>query len=92
MMAATRGYRAILTMPDKVSDEKRDALRAMGAEVVVCPTSAAPGSAKHYVTCARRIHAETPGSFMLNQYDNPSTPRPTSVPRVRRSGRRSATP
>ncbi|MFE1475243.1 PLP-dependent cysteine synthase family protein [Streptomyces cyaneofuscatus] len=71
MMAATRGYRAILTMPDKVSDEKRDALRAMGAEVVVCPTSAAPGSAKHYVTCARRIHAETPGSFMLNQYDNP---------------------
>ncbi|MFF0055538.1 PLP-dependent cysteine synthase family protein [Streptomyces microflavus] len=71
MMAATRGYRAILTMPDKVSKEKRDALRAMGAEVIVCPTSAAPGSAKHYVTCARRIHAETPGSFMLNQYDNP---------------------
>ncbi|GAB2930073.1 MULTISPECIES: PLP-dependent cysteine synthase family protein [unclassified Streptomyces] len=71
MMAAARGYRAVLTMPDKVSDEKRDALRAMGAEVVVCPTSAAPGSAKHYVTCARRIHAETPGSFMLNQYDNP---------------------
>ncbi|MFD9500172.1 PLP-dependent cysteine synthase family protein [Streptomyces sp. NPDC060035] len=71
MIAATRGYRAILTMPDKVSKEKQDALRAMGAEVIVCPTSAAPGSAKHYVTCARRIHSETPGSFMLNQYDNP---------------------
>ncbi|MEV0374714.1 cysteine synthase family protein [Streptomyces sp. NPDC050636] len=71
MIAATRGYRAILTMPDKVSKEKQDALRAMGAEVIVCPTSAAPDSAKHYVTYARRIHAETPGSFMLNQYDNP---------------------
>ncbi|WP_405914172.1 cysteine synthase family protein [Streptomyces sp. NBC_00963] len=71
MLAATRGYRAILTMPDKVSQEKQDALRAMGAEVIVCPTSAPPDSAKHYVTCARRIHAETPGSFMLNQYDNP---------------------
>lgn len=71
MLAAARGYRAVLTMPDKVSKEKRDALRAMGAEVVICPTSAAPDSEKHYVSCARRIHAETPGSFMLNQYDNP---------------------
>ncbi|UUU36581.1 cysteine synthase family protein [Streptomyces sp. CA-210063] len=71
MMAATRGYRAILTMPDKVSKEKQDTLRAMGAEVIVCPTSAPPDSAKHYVTYARRIHAEMPGSFTLNQYDNP---------------------
>ncbi|MFI8998970.1 PLP-dependent cysteine synthase family protein [Streptomyces sp. NPDC053542] len=71
MLAATRGYRAILTMPDKVSKEKQDALRAMGAEVIVCPTSALPDTEKHYVTYARRIHAETPGSFMLNQYDNP---------------------
>ncbi|WP_051831748.1 PLP-dependent cysteine synthase family protein [Streptomyces violens] len=70
-LAATRGYRAILTMPDKVSKEKQDALRAMGAEVIICPTSAPPGSEKHYVSCARRIHAETPGSFTLNQYDNP---------------------
>ncbi|WP_116248517.1 PLP-dependent cysteine synthase family protein [Nocardiopsis sp. FIRDI 009] len=70
MTAAIRGYHAILTMPDKVSKEKQDALRAMGAEVVVCPTSALPDSADHYVTRARRIHAEMPGSFMINQYDN----------------------
>ncbi|MEE1838380.1 PLP-dependent cysteine synthase family protein [Streptomyces sp. NPDC088190] len=71
MMAATRGYRAILTLPDKVSKEKQDALRAMGAQVIVCPASAPQGSAQHYVACARRIHRETPGSFMLDQYDNP---------------------
>ncbi|KNE81220.1 MULTISPECIES: PLP-dependent cysteine synthase family protein [Streptomyces] len=71
MLAAARGYRAILTMPDKVSKEKQDALRAMGAEVVVCPASAPPGSPQHYVTRARSIHAGTPGSFMLDQYDNP---------------------
>ncbi|MFE4857779.1 PLP-dependent cysteine synthase family protein [Streptomyces sp. NPDC056670] len=71
MIAATRGYRAVLTMPDKVSEEKQNALRAMGAEVIVCPTSAPPGSAEHYVTRARRLHAGTPGSFMLDQYDNP---------------------
>ncbi|SED96674.1 cystathionine beta-synthase/cysteine synthase A [Streptomyces sp. 2231.1] len=71
MLAATRGYRAVLTMPDKVSKEKRDALRAMGAEVIVCPTSALPDAPDHYVTRARTIHAATPGSFMLNQYDNP---------------------
>lgn len=71
MLAAMRGYNAILTMPDKVSKEKQDALRAMGAEVVVCPTSALPESPEHYVATARRIHAEIPNSFMLNQYDNP---------------------
>jgi cystathionine beta-synthase/cysteine synthase A len=71
MIAASRGYRAILTMPDKVSKEKQDSLRALGAELIVCPTSAPPDSPNHYVTLARRLHAETPGSFMLNQYDNP---------------------
>ena len=71
VLAATRGYRAVLTMPDKVSKEKQDALRALGAQVVVCPASAPPGSAEHYVTQAKRIHAETPNSFTLNQYDNP---------------------
>ncbi|MTW17538.1 pyridoxal-phosphate dependent enzyme [Rhodoplanes serenus] len=71
MLAATRGYRAILTMPDKVSREKQEGLRALGAEIVVCPTAAAPNSSDHYVATARRLHAEHPGSFMLNQYDNP---------------------
>lgn len=71
MLAAMRGYKAILTMPDKVSKEKQNALTAMGADVVVCLTSAPPDSPGHYVATARRIHAETPNSFMLNQYDNP---------------------
>jgi len=74
MNAAIRGYRAILTMPDKVSKEKQDALKAYGAEVVVTPTSAAPDSPEHYVNTARKIAAETPDSFMINQYDNKKNP------------------
>lgn len=71
MLAAARGYRTILTMPDKVSKEKQDALVALGAEIVVCPTAAAPSSPDHYVNTARRLRDETPNAFMLNQYDNP---------------------
>ncbi|MBT3369391.1 MAG: cysteine synthase family protein [Rhodospirillaceae bacterium] len=71
MIAALNGYRAVLTMPDKVSKEKQAALTALGAEIVVCPTNAVPGSADHYVQRARDIAAETPNSFMINQYDNP---------------------
>ncbi len=71
MVAAQQGYRAILTMPDKVSAEKQAVLRAMGAEVVVCPTKARPGDPDHYVQRARDIHAGLHGSFMINQYDNP---------------------
>lgn len=71
MLAAARGYRVILTMPDKVSQEKQDSLRALGAEVIICPTNALPHSPDHYVERARQIHMSTPDSFMLNQYDNP---------------------
>ena len=71
MIAALKGYRAVLTMPDKVSAEKQAALTALGAEIVVCPTDAIPGSADHYVQRARDIAAETANSFMINQYDNP---------------------
>lgn len=74
MNAAIRGYKAILTMPDKVSKEKQDALKAFGAKVVVTPTSALPDSPDHYVNTARRIAAETPDSFMINQYDNKKNP------------------
>jgi cystathionine beta-synthase len=74
MVAAIRGYRAVLTMPDKVSKEKQDALRALGAKVIVCPTSALPGSPDHYVQKARTIAANTPGSFLLDQYNNPKNP------------------
>ncbi len=71
MIAAIKGYRAVLTMPDKVSKEKQAALTALGAEIVVCPTDAAPGTADHYVQRARDIAAATANSFMVNQYDNP---------------------
>jgi cystathionine beta-synthase/cysteine synthase A len=71
MVAAIKGYRAVLTMPDKVSKEKQAALTALGAEIVVCPTDATPGTADHYVQRARDITAATANSFMLNQYDNP---------------------
>lgn len=71
MVGAMKSYRVVLTMPDKVSTEKQAALKAYGAEVVVCPVEAEPESAEHYVQRARQIAAETPGSFMLNQYDNP---------------------
>lgn len=70
MIAAIRGYKAILTMPDKVSKEKQDALKAFGAQIVVTPTSASPDSPEHYVNTAKRLAQETPNSFRINQYDN----------------------
>jgi cystathionine beta-synthase/cysteine synthase A len=71
MIATIKGYRAVLTMPDKVSKEKQSALTALGAEIVVCPTDAVPGTGDHYVQKARDIAAATANSFMVNQYDNP---------------------
>jgi cystathionine beta-synthase len=70
MLAAIKGYKAILTMPDKVSQEKQNALKAFGAKIIVTPTSAAPDSAEHYVNVAKRIAAETANSFRIDQYDN----------------------
>lgn len=74
MIAAIRGYRAILTMPDKVSREKQNTLRAYGAEILVCPTSAAPDSPDHYVNVAKSLAKKTPNSFRINQYDNQKNP------------------
>lgn len=74
MLAALRGYRAILTMPDKVSQEKINALKAYGAEVVMTPTAAPPDSPEHYVNTAKRLAQEIPNSFRVNQYDNPKNP------------------
>lgn len=73
MIGALKGYRVILTMPDKVSLEKQNSLKAYGAEVRVYPTAAEPGSADHYVQAARDLAAEL-GAFMLNQYDNKKNP------------------
>src|SRR5216110_406553 len=71
MAAAIKGYRVICTMADKQSQEKRDLLRAFGAEVVVCPTAVPPESPESYYKVADRLAKETPGSFLPNQYYNP---------------------
>ncbi len=68
MFAAVRGYRCVFTMPDKMSKEKQDALKAFGAQVVVTPTNVPADSPESYYSVAKRIAAETPNSFYLNQY------------------------
>jgi cystathionine beta-synthase len=71
MIAAMKGYRAILTMPEKTSEEKKAAARAFGAQVIICPSNIKPGDPNHYMRRAREIAEATPGSFFVNQYDNP---------------------
>jgi cystathionine beta-synthase len=70
MFAAVRGYRCVFTMPDKMSREKQDALKAFGAQVVVTATNVPADSPESYYSVAKRIAAETPNSFYLNQYHN----------------------
>ena len=72
--AAVLGYRAIFTMPDKMSAEKINLLKAMGAEVVVTPTAVPPDSPESYYKVAERIVRETPGAFHANQYHNQANP------------------
>lgn len=72
LAAIVKGYKLICTLNDKQSKEKMDMLRAMGAEVVVCPTNVAPDDPKSYYSVAKRIHQETPNSIYVNQYDNPA--------------------
>src|SRR5438477_4256082 len=72
--AALKGYQLVCTMPDKQSQEKRDILRAFGAEVVVCPTAVPPESPESYYKVAERIAKETPGGYLPNQYYNPMNP------------------
>jgi cystathionine beta-synthase len=74
MVAAIKGYRCILVMPDKVSDEKVRLLRAYGAEVVITPTKAPASSPESYYGVAARLASEIPGSFMPNQFANPLNP------------------
>src|SRR3954454_4182928 len=70
LAAAVKGYRCIFTMPDKMSAEKINRLKALGAQVVVTPTNVAADSPQSYYETAKRIARETPGSFYLNQYHN----------------------
>ncbi len=70
LVACVRGYRAIFTTTDKQSKEKIDILKAMGAEVIVCPTNVSPEDPRSYYSVARRLSREIPNSFWCNQYDN----------------------
>jgi cystathionine beta-synthase len=74
MVAALRGYRVIAVMPDKMSREKIDTLRAYGAEVVICPTDVPPESPQSYYRVADRLTEEIEGAFQPNQYFNPANP------------------
>ena len=74
MVAAQRGYRCVFVVPDKVSPEKIDLLRAYGAEVVVTPTAVEPNDPRSYYRTADRLTAEIPGAFQPNQYFNPANP------------------
>src|ERR671921_474065 len=73
LAAAVKGYRCICVMPDKVSKEKQDLLKAMGAEVIVTPT-APPDDPESYYAVAERLAEEIPGGFKPGQYENPANP------------------
>jgi cystathionine beta-synthase len=74
LVAARRRYRCVFTMPDKISAEKIQLLRAYGAEVVVCPTTVAPDHPDSYYSVASRLAGEIPGAFQPNQYRNQANP------------------
>jgi cystathionine beta-synthase len=74
LAAAVKGYRCIFVMTDKSSVEKVRFLKALGADVVVTPVSAKPGTPDHYVETAQRIASETPNSFYPDQYSHPANP------------------
>src|SRR3954464_11455617 len=74
LAAAVKGYRCIFVMTDKASVEKSRYLKALGADVVITPVSAKPGTPDHYVSTAKRIAAETPNSFYPDQYSHPANP------------------
>lgn len=75
LTAAVLGYKCIFTMTDKVSNEKRRYLTALGADVIICPMTAKHGTPEHYVSVAQRLEKETPNSFFIFQYNNPANPR-----------------
>ena len=72
LAAIVKGYKLICVSTDKQSKEKFDVLRAVGAKVVVCPTDVAPDDPRSYYSTSKRIAEETPNSWYVNQYDNPS--------------------
>jgi len=74
LVAAVRGYKCVFTTTDKQSKEKVDLLKALGAEVIVCPTAVEPEDPRSYYSVAKKLAREIPNSYYPNQYDNPSNP------------------
>ena len=74
LAAAIKGYRCVCVMPDKVSKEKQDLLKALGAEVVVTSTGLTPDDPESYYAVAERLAREIPGGFKPGQYENPANP------------------
>jgi len=70
LAACVKGYKCIFTTTDKQSKEKSDILKAVGAEVIVCPTNVEPDDPRSYYSVARRLEKEIPNSYLCNQYDN----------------------
>src|SRR5678809_433023 len=75
MVAQRKGYKCVFVCPDKVSEDKRNVLKAFGAEVVVCPTNVAPEDPRSYYLVSDRLAAEIPGAWKPDQYRNPANPR-----------------
>ncbi len=74
LVAAVRGYKVVFTINDKQSKEKIDLLKALGAEVIVCPTAVEPGDPRHYHSVAQKLSREIPNSYYPDQYSNPQNP------------------
>lgn len=72
LVAIVKGYKLICVITDKQSKEKMDILRAVGAKVIVCPTDVEPTDVRSYYSVSKRLAQETPNSWYVNQYDNPS--------------------
>lgn len=70
LAGVAKGYKCIFTMADKQSQEKIDILKAVGAEVIVCPTNVSPDDPRSYYSVAKKLNADIPNSFYPNQYDN----------------------
>jgi len=75
MVCARKGYKAILVLPDKMSQEKVRQLRAFGARVVITPTEVPPDDPRSNISIAKRLSQETPNAILANQYHNPENPR-----------------
>src|SRR3978361_6012 len=74
MVAQAKGYHCVFVLPDKVSEDKRNVLKAYGAEVVVCPTAVAPEHPDSYYNVSDRLVREIEGAWKPNQYANVNNP------------------